>query len=179
MFSLLPRSPLTLVALQNYVIQFVLEHGAPHDRAEVIQKLKGQMLAMARHKFASNVCEKALVTADPESRRQLVDEIMSLGSDGSGPIVVMMKDQFASTFARCGLRLLVDGNGLLTSARFLDYVLQRAVSTADADQQEMLISRIKPHLMSMRRYNNAYTKHLIAIERLLDKCAKAQLAGQS
>ncbi|EIN07544.1 hypothetical protein PUNSTDRAFT_53691 [Punctularia strigosozonata HHB-11173 SS5] len=138
----------------NYVIQFVLEHGAPQDRAEVVQKLRGQMLPMARHKFASNVCEKALVTAEPDSRRALIDEILAQGADGSSPIVTMMKDQYAN------------------------YVLQRAVSTAEPDQQETLISRIRPQLLTMRRYNNAYTKHLIAIERLLDKCAKAQLASQ-
>lgn len=77
-------------------MQFVLEHGQPQDKALVITKLRGQMLQMARHKFASNVCEKALVTADPESRRVLIDEIMTPKQDGVSPIVTMMKDQFAS-----------------------------------------------------------------------------------
>lgn len=51
---------------------------------------------MARHKFASNVCEKALVTAATEERRALVDEIITPKPDGMSPIVSMMKDQFAS-----------------------------------------------------------------------------------
>ena len=54
------------------------------------------MLQMARHKFASNVCEKALVTADPATRSMLIDEIMALKQEGSGAVVQMMKDQFAS-----------------------------------------------------------------------------------
>lgn len=62
----------------------------------MISKLRGQMLNMSRHKFASNVCEKALVTADSESRRLLIEEIMSPKQDGVSPIVTMMKDQFAS-----------------------------------------------------------------------------------
>jgi len=62
----------------------------------MISKLRGQMLNMSRHKFASNVCEKALVTADPESRHLLIEEIMSPKQDGVSPIVTMMKDQFAS-----------------------------------------------------------------------------------
>ena len=66
------------------------------DRSLMISKLRGQMLNMSRHKFASNVCEKALVTADPESRRLLIEEIMSPKQDGVSPIVTMMKDQFAS-----------------------------------------------------------------------------------
>jgi pumilio RNA-binding family len=57
--------------LQNYVIQFVLEHGRSEDQALIISKLRGQMLQMARHKFASHVCEKALVAADSESRRMV------------------------------------------------------------------------------------------------------------
>ena len=62
----------------------------------MISKLRGQMLNMSRHKFASNVCEKALVTADFESRRLLIEEMMSPKQDGVIPIVTMMKDQFAS-----------------------------------------------------------------------------------
>jgi pumilio RNA-binding family len=77
-------------------VQFVLEHGTLQDRSLIVMKLRGQMLNMARHKFASNVCEKALVTADPENRRLLIEEIMLPKQDGVSPIVTMMKDQFAS-----------------------------------------------------------------------------------
>ena len=84
------------LALQNYVVQFVLEHGKPQDRAMIISKLTGQMNNMAKHKFASNVCEKALVTADADSRRQLIDEIMTPKQDGLSPIMGLMKDSFGS-----------------------------------------------------------------------------------
>ena len=56
----------------------------------------GQMNQMAKHKFASNVCEKTLVTADPESRRHLIDEIMTPKQDGLSPIMGLMKDFFGS-----------------------------------------------------------------------------------
>lgn len=126
--------------LQNYVIQFVLEHGQPQDKAMVISKLRGQMLLMARHKFASNVCEKALVTADPVNRSILIDEIMTPKQDGVSAIVTMMKDQFAN------------------------YVLQRALAVAEGEQKEALINKIKPQLASMRRYSSAYSKHLSSSE---------------
>ena len=87
-------------------MQFVLERGTPHDRSLMISKLRGQMLNMSRHKFASNVCEKALVTADYESRRLLIEEIMSPKQDGVSPIVTMMKDQFASKLALSGRQLV-------------------------------------------------------------------------
>ncbi|KAH9966687.1 armadillo-type protein [Russula dissimulans] len=122
----------------NYVVQYVLEYGKQHDRALVISKLRDQMLHMSRHKFASNVCEKALLTADSESRRALIQEIMTSKQDGISPIATMMKDQYAN------------------------YVLQRAVSVADQEQKRELISRIKPQLVSMRRYSSAYSKHLLS-----------------
>jgi pumilio RNA-binding family len=81
---------------QNYVIQFVIEHGRPHDRNLVLDRLRGNMLKMAQHKFASNVCEKALVCAEPEYRRALLLELVQPKPDGVTPIVDMMKDQFAS-----------------------------------------------------------------------------------
>ena len=66
----------------------------------IIAKLTGQMNNMAKHKFASNVCEKALVTADAESRRLLIDEIMTPKQDGISPIMGLMKDSFGSR-SRC------------------------------------------------------------------------------
>ena len=84
---------------QNYVIQYVLEHGRPQDRALVISKLCGQVLHLARHKFASNVIEKALMCADTNSRQMLIDEIMTPKQEGVNPIIAMMKDQYASN--RC------------------------------------------------------------------------------
>lgn len=82
--------------MQNYVIQYILEHGKPHDKVLVVSKIRGQILHMARHKFASNVCEKALIFTDPDSRRALIDEIMAPRPDGVTPIIAMMKDQYAS-----------------------------------------------------------------------------------
>jgi pumilio RNA-binding family len=137
----------------NYVVQFVLEQGKPQDRNQVITKLRGQMLNMARHKFASNVCEKALVTAGVEERRILIDEIIMPKTDGVSPIVSMMKDQFAN------------------------YVLQRALTVAEPDQKEVLITKIRPQLVSMRRYSSAYSKHLISIERLLERTINASKAS--
>lgn len=45
---------------------------------------------------------------------------------------------------------------------FVDYVLQRALSVAEGEQRELLISKIRPQLTSMRRYSSAYSKHLIS-----------------
>ncbi|KAJ7219321.1 armadillo-type protein [Mycena pura] len=131
----------------NYVIQYILEHGRPDDRALIIAQLRGRMLYMARHKFASNVCEKALTFGDTDARRMLIEEIMASASkpDGITPIAALMKDQF--------------GN----------YVLQRALCSAQGEQKEALVNAVRPQLLSMRRYSTAYSKHLTSIERELEK----------
>ncbi|KAK1225075.1 mRNA binding protein puf3 [Marasmius sp. AFHP31] len=129
----------------NYVIQFMIEHGEPQDRALVISKLRGCLFELSRHKFASNVCEKALLSSDTETRRTLVDEFLVLKTEGAAPVPALMKDRF--------------GN----------YVLQRAVMVADVDQRERLIVIIRSQIPTMRRYSSAYNKHLISIERLIEK----------
>jgi len=136
----------------NYVIQCILETGRPEDKALVIAQLRGRLLFMARHKSASNVCEKALAHADPEARRALIEEIMEPPSkpDAPTPIVVMMKDQY--------------GN----------YVLQRALGVAEGDQKEALINTVRPQLLNMRRYSTAYSKHLTSIERELEKLSPSE-----
>jgi pumilio RNA-binding family len=74
-----------------------------------------------------------------------------------------------------------------------DYVLQRAMTVAEGEQQEILIAKVKPFIASMRRYSSAYSKHLISsmfgasgdvlhqlispalpVERLLEKCAEGK-----
>ncbi|KAG7092474.1 hypothetical protein E1B28_008826 [Marasmius oreades] len=129
----------------NYVIQFIIEHGKPQDRVLVISNLRGHLLELARHKFASNVCEKALQASDTGTRRALVDELLVPKHEGATPVASMMKDQF--------------GN----------YVLQRAVVVADSDQRDLLIGLIRTQIPAMRRYSSAYNKHLLSIERLIDK----------
>ncbi|KAG8730851.1 mRNA binding protein puf3 [Ceratobasidium sp. 414] len=126
----------------NYLIQFVLEHGAPADRDWILHKLRGQMVQMAKHKFTLNVCEKALVTADPESRWLLIEEIMTPGLDAVNPIVLVMKDSFAN------------------------YVLQLSLQV---EQSLVLVAKVKPQLSSMKQYLSAYSKRLASIESLLSE----------
>jgi pumilio RNA-binding family len=64
----------------------------------ILRTLRGQMVKMAKHKFASNVCEKALKTADSESCRLLIEEIMTPRPGLANPIALMLKDSFASGY---------------------------------------------------------------------------------
>ncbi|KAE9391653.1 ARM repeat-containing protein [Gymnopus androsaceus JB14] len=130
----------------NYVMQFMIEHGKPHDKALVISKLRGQLVHMARDRFSSNVCEKALTYADADTRRQFINEII-LSRPEALAVGTMMKDSFAN------------------------YVLQRAVVVAEPDQRDTLISQIRSQLATLRRFSQGYNKNLVSIERLLQKYA--------
>ncbi|KAF8127777.1 ARM repeat-containing protein [Mycena galopus ATCC 62051] len=137
----------------NYVIQCILETGRPEDKASVIAQLRGRLLSMARHKFASNVCEKALAHADPEARYALIEEIMGPPSKPDMTLIaVMIKDAY--------------GN----------YVLQRALGVAEGDQQEALVDVIRQQLFNMRSstHPTAYRKRLTSFECELNKLSPSE-----
>ncbi|KAJ3126390.1 mRNA binding protein puf3 [Nowakowskiella sp. JEL0407] len=142
----LHRYTLNLIQDQygNYVIQHVLEHGKPQDKALIIGKVRGQVLQMSKHKFASNVIEKCVAFGTKRDRQMLIEEVVQVRPDGMSPLVAMMKDQFAN------------------------YVVQKMLEVSDGRDQEMLLIRIKPHLQSLKKYT--YGKHLIAkieVEKML------------
>lgn len=74
------------------------------------------MLFMAQHKFASNVCEKALVTSTPEMRSALIDEIITPKREGANVVMMMMRDQYASR-CRSLIVLVRPSDGCLPDSR--------------------------------------------------------------
>jgi hypothetical protein len=54
----------------------------------------------------------------------------------TSPLITMMKDQFAN------------------------YVVQKMLDVVDIDQRDLLLSRIRPHLQSLKKFT--YGKHLIS-----------------
>lgn len=124
----------------NYVVQHVLEHGQQDDRFNILMCVRGNLVAMSQHKFASNVVEKLLQFSSAETRPILLEEFT--GDVGGQPsILVMMRDAY--------------GN----------YVIQKALDVCQGADRERLISCIKEHLVAVRRFT--YGKHIIAhIEKL-------------
>jgi len=51
---------------------------------------------VSRHKFASNVCEKALIHCRPEDRRELVDELIDVKPDGTTNVPMLLRDAFGN-----------------------------------------------------------------------------------
>uniref|UniRef100_R7W815 Pumilio-like protein n=1 Tax=Aegilops tauschii TaxID=37682 RepID=R7W815_AEGTA len=141
----------------NYVIQHVMQHGKPHERSFIIEKLAGQIIQMSQQKFASNVVEKCLTFGGPSEREVIINEMLGT-TDENEPLqcvtvalkyviiqlnwAAMMKDQF--------------GN----------YVVQKVLETCDDQQRELILSRIKVHLNALKKYT--YGKHIVArVEKLV------------
>ncbi|KAF8964702.1 armadillo-type protein [Flammula alnicola] len=123
----------------NYVIQFIIEQGQDHDKATVLSSIRGNLIKLAQHKYASNVCEKALVCTDSESRHILINEIMvATAVDGESPILTMVKDQYAN------------------------YVLQRALTLSEGEQRDAFFNQVKPLLVTLRKCTTTYSRPLVS-----------------
>lgn len=125
----------------NYVVQHVIQKGAPADRAKAIQVIRGSIVTFSRHKFASNVVEKSILCGNAQQRRDITDEILAPRPDGTVPISLMIKDQYAN------------------------YVIQKLLDVTTGQDHDRLVNAIRPHLQSLKKY--AYGKHLVSIEKLL------------
>lgn len=80
----LHRYTLNLIQDQygNYVIQHVLEKGKPADKAVIVSKVRGQVLQLSKHKFASNVVEKCVAYGSKRDRSLLIEEVIQNRTDG-------------------------------------------------------------------------------------------------
>ncbi|XP_047330996.1 pumilio homolog 3-like [Impatiens glandulifera] len=135
----------------NYVIQHVLMNGNQQDRSKIIHELAEIIVDMSQQKFASNVVEKCLKHASPSEHRLLVNQILG-STDENEPLQAMIKDQF--------------GN----------YVVQRVLETSDRQVRDLILSRIKVHMNSIRKFT--YGKHICAqLENLL-KVAGERMASR-
>lgn len=61
----------------------MLEHGKRRDKSSVVNKVRGQILQLAQHKFASNVVEKCVEYGTPQERLLMMEEILA-GPKGDG-----------------------------------------------------------------------------------------------
>ncbi len=145
------RSTLSLVQDQygNYVIQHVLEHGRRKDKSTVLAKMKGQIVQLSQHKFASNVVEKCVEYGTPQERVIILEEILSGTTKGE---YVVLGDVVADSFRPNLLIMMKD--------QFANYVIQKILDLLDDGDRETLIVRIKPHLAILKKYT--YGKHIIA-----------------
>uniref|UniRef100_A0A672RQ70 Pumilio RNA binding family member 2 n=1 Tax=Sinocyclocheilus grahami TaxID=75366 RepID=A0A672RQ70_SINGR len=120
----------------NYVIQHVLEHGRPEDKSKIVAEVRGKVLALSQHKFASNVVEKCVIHSSRAERALLIDEVCCQKDGPHSALYTMMKDQYAN------------------------YVVQRMIDMAEPAQRKIIMHKIRPHIATLRKYT--YGKHILA-----------------
>nr|XP_061843350.1 pumilio homolog 2-like isoform X2 [Nerophis lumbriciformis] len=120
----------------NYVIQHVLEHGRPEDKSKIVAEVRGKVLLLSQHKFASNVVEKCVIHSSRAERALLIDEVCCQKDGPHSALYTMMKDQYAN------------------------YVVQRMIDMAEPAQRKIIMHKIRPHIATLRKYT--YGKHILA-----------------
>lgn len=105
----------------NYVVQYIIDLNEPGFTDPVVRSFKGCIGSLSRHKFSSNVVEKCLRCAGPESKDMIVDELLA-----PQEIERHLRDSF--------------GN----------YVIQTAVEFATPHQKYRLVEAIRPLLPQIR-----------------------------
>ncbi|CAB1350568.1 unnamed protein product [Coregonus sp. 'balchen'] len=120
----------------NYVIQHVLEHGRAEDKSKIVAEIRGNVLGLSQHKFASNVVEKCVSHASRAERAVLIDEVCILTEGPHSALYTMMKDQYAN------------------------YVVQKMIDVAEPTQRKIVMHKIRPHISTLRKYT--YGKHILA-----------------
>lgn len=126
----------------NYVLQHVLQHSNTECTDKIIRAVAANILPFSKHKFASNVVERAFVSTDQRQRGILLDAV--IGNAETSPLVSMVRDQY--------------GN----------YVIQKMLETLNTQQRNKLIRKISDYVPNIRKI--AFGKHIVAkIEKLTGK----------
>lgn len=110
--------------------------GREADRDKVIQQMKTRIFerkclllpltTVCRHKFASNVVERAIRFASASDRRDIIREMLGDPADKENRIATLLRDSF--------------GN----------FTVQTALNEADADQRDELLAIILPLMPNLR-----------------------------
>jgi pumilio RNA-binding family len=113
-----------------------LEHGKPEDKSKIVAVVRGAVMKLSQHKFASNVVEKCVTNATRSERAMLIEEVCGFGEGAHSNLLVLMKDQYAN------------------------YVVQKMIDVAEQSQRKILMHKIRPHISTLKKYT--YGKHIIA-----------------
>lgn len=95
---------------------------------------------LTSHFLFSNVVERCVTHASRSERCALIEEVCArdpaYGNEGSATLYAMMKDQYAN------------------------YVVQKMIEIAEQPQRKLLLQRIRPYMVQLRKYT--YGKHILS-----------------
>jgi Pumilio-family RNA binding repeat len=106
----------------NYVVQYILDLDEPLFTKPLCMNFAGNIPALSKQKFSSNVIEKCLRTADFETKRIMIEEMLH-----SNELEKMLRDSFAN------------------------YVVQTAMDYADPETKMRMVDSIRPILPAIKQ----------------------------
>lgn len=140
----------------NYVIQYILQTGSDdanclpmvETKQKIINIVAENVVDFSKHKFASNVVEKAILFGDVEQKEFIISHILpknkehACNLEDNAALILMIKDQFAN------------------------YVVQKLVSISEGEEKKLIVIAIRSYLDKLNKSNNAGNRHLASVEKL-------------
>ena len=106
----------------NYVVQYILDLDELQFTKPICESFLGKIAPLSKQKFSSNVIEKCIRTADHDTKRRMVAEML-LGNE----LEKMLRDSFAN------------------------YVVQTALEYSEPDLKARIIDAIRPILPAIKQ----------------------------
>ncbi|QLQ81093.1 hypothetical protein HG537_0E04480 [Torulaspora globosa] len=139
----------------NYVIQHILQQqdaeSYPEMRATkqmIVDTVSENVVELSKHKFASNVVEKAVIYGSPTQKALIMSKILPHSEshardlEDSAPIILMMRDQFAN------------------------YVVQKLVGVSEGQDKRLIVTAIRAYLDKLNKSDSMGNRHLASVEKL-------------
>ena len=140
----------------NYVIQHILQHGSDdinclpmiNTKQEIINIVADNVVEFSKHKFASNVVEKAILYGTKEQKNSIISRILpkdkehAANLEDNAPLILMMKDQFAN------------------------YVVQKLVTVSEGESKVLIVTAIRAYVDKLNNSNALGNRHLASVEKL-------------
>ena len=79
--ALIKKSICFYLKLESVAFYLVFLFDFQDDKALIVNAVKGQVLTLSQHKFASNVVEKCVQHASRADRAVLIDEVSNVNTD--------------------------------------------------------------------------------------------------
>ncbi|KAF9634045.1 hypothetical protein BFW01_g4940 [Lasiodiplodia theobromae] len=105
----------------NYVVQYILDLQEEQFTVPLCRSFRGSVPMLSKQKFSSNVIEKCIRVSNAETKRHLIEELLT-----PGELEKLIRDSYAN------------------------YVVQTALDYADAPTKIRLVEAIRPMLNAIR-----------------------------
>ncbi|XP_047084930.1 pumilio homolog 1-like [Lolium rigidum] len=113
----------------NFVVQYIVEHGEPHERQIIVLKFDGRVMEMSHQKHSCMVIEKCLIHGSYMDRKRIIVEILcAAGGTTADHLLGMMVHEYAN------------------------FVIQRMLEVALEWQVDVIVKLVRRHEAMLAKY---------------------------